>query len=76
MSKITAVITGRDFVKEVEVDSSDRIIEVQAKYERMFPGAHIAFYTGRDEIKIDHEATSVWTDEELSTNQIAVEEIQ
>jgi hypothetical protein len=74
MSKVTAVITGRDFIKEVELSGSTSIVTVQEKLTRDFPGAHIQFFTGHSEIQIDHTAAGVWTEEELSTNQIIVEE--
>jgi len=75
MSKITAVITGRDFIKEVELDGATSIVAAQEKFQRMFPGANVQFYTGRGEIQLDHEASGTWTEEELAINQIVVEEL-
>jgi hypothetical protein len=73
MSKITAVITGRDFIKEVELDGSTSIVNAQDKFRREYPGSHVQFFTGRGEIEVDHAATGLWSEEELSINQIAQE---
>jgi hypothetical protein len=66
MAKYTAVIIGRDFIKEEEIDGSIDCTEIMERMERKYPGCVVQYYKkdGRA-IELDFGKTGLWGMDEL-----------